>query len=254
MRKTLSDKGVAALKPRAARYATPDPELRGHYVRVQPSGTKSFVAVMVDPQSGKQIWHTIGAADAFGIDEARTKARAVIKRVRSGLPPVAAKGETFGQVAANWLQRHVEANGLRSRKNIQRLLDSHVLPEWKNRVFLDIRRSDVAALLDDVEDNHSPRQADAVLTVVRSIMNWFATRHDDYTPPIVRGMRRQNPHAQARARILDDREIRAIWKAAESCGSFGGIVRMALLTAQRRAKVAAMRWQDIVDGEWTIPT
>jgi len=31
MRKTLSDKGVAALKPRAARYATPDPELRGHY-------------------------------------------------------------------------------------------------------------------------------------------------------------------------------------------------------------------------------
>src|SRR4051794_4290470 len=254
MRKTLSDKGVAALKSRAARYATPDPELRGHYVRVQPSGAKSFVAVTVDPQSGKQIWHTIGAADAFGIDEARTKARAVIKRVRAGLPPVEAKGETFGQVAANWLRRHVEANGLRSRKNIERLLDSHVLNEWKNRVFLEIRRSDVAALLDDVEDNHSPRQADAVLTVVRSIMNWFATRHDDYTPPIVRGMRRQNPHAQARARILDDVELRAIWKAAESSGSFGGIVQMALLTAQRRAKVAAMRWQDIVDGEWTIPT
>ena len=254
MRKTLSDKGVAALKPRAARYAIPDPELRGHYIRVQPSGTKSFVAVTVDPQSGKQVWHTIGAADAFAIEEARTKARAVIKRVRSGLPPVEAKGETFGQVAANWQRRHVEANGLRSRKNIERLLDSHVLPEWKNRVFLDIRRSDVAALLDDVEDNHSPRQADAVLTVVRSIMNWFATRHDDYTPPIVRGMRRQNPHAQARARILDDVEIRAIWKAAETCGSFGGIVRMSLLTAQRRAKVAAMRWDDIVDGEWTIPT
>jgi len=43
MRKTLSDKGVAALNPRAARYALPDPELRGHYVRVQPSGAKSFV-------------------------------------------------------------------------------------------------------------------------------------------------------------------------------------------------------------------
>jgi integrase len=254
MRKSLSDKGVAALKPRAARYATPDPELRGHYVRVQPSGTKSFVAVTVDPQSGKQVWHTIGAADAFGIEEARTKARAVIKRVRAGLPPIEAKGETFGLVAANWLRRHVEANGLRSRKNIERLLDSHVLNEWRNRVFLDIRRSDVAALLDDVEDNHSPRQADAVLTVIRSIMNWFASRHDDYTPPIVRGMRRQSPHAQARARILNDDEIRAIWKATETSGSFGGIVRMALLTAQRRAKVAAMRWEDVsIAGEWTIP-
>ena len=49
MRKTLSDKGVAALKPRAARYALPDPELRGHYVRVQPSGAKSFVAVTLSP-------------------------------------------------------------------------------------------------------------------------------------------------------------------------------------------------------------
>ena len=38
MRKTITDKGVAALKPRAKRYAYPDPELRGHWIRVQPSG------------------------------------------------------------------------------------------------------------------------------------------------------------------------------------------------------------------------
>jgi hypothetical protein len=38
MRKSLTDKGVAALEPRATRYAFPDPEMRGHYVRVQPSG------------------------------------------------------------------------------------------------------------------------------------------------------------------------------------------------------------------------
>jgi hypothetical protein len=49
MRKSLSDRGVAALKPRSKRYAFPDPELRGHYVRVQPSGAKSFVTVARDP-------------------------------------------------------------------------------------------------------------------------------------------------------------------------------------------------------------
>jgi hypothetical protein len=199
MRKTLSDKGVAALKPRAARYALPDPELRGHYIRVQPSDAKSFVAVAVDPQSGKQVWTTIGAADAFGIDEARAKAREIIKRVRAGLPPIEAKGETFGDVAANWLKRHVEQNGLRSKKQIERLLRVYVFPTWKDRVFLDFRRSDVAALLDQVEDNHGPRQADVVLTVVRSVMNWFATRIDNYHPPIVRGMKRQNAKAHARA-------------------------------------------------------
>ena len=174
--------------------------------------------------------------------------------MRAGLPPVEAKAETFGGVADAWVKRHVIANGLRSHNEIGRLLANHVLPAWGDRDFLSIRRSDVAVLLDHEQDHHSARQADAVLTLVRSIMNWFATRHDDYVPPIVRGMRRQDPRAQARARIFEDDELRAIWNAAEDGGTFGGIVRMCLLTAQRRTKVAAMKWADVsLDGEWTIP-
>jgi integrase len=252
-RKTLSDKGVAALKPRAARYALPDPELRGHYIRVQPSGAKSFVTVACRPD-GKQVWTTIGAADVFAIDEARGKARDIIKRVRAGLPAIQAKADTFGGIAAEWMQRHVEPNGLRSRYEITRMLDSHILPAWRDREFVSIRKSDVAALLDVVQDRHGARAADYVLGVIRSIANWYAARHDDYVPPIVRGMRRQNPHKQARARILSDDEIRTIWKAAEGNGALGGIIRLCLLTAQRRTKVSAMKWSDLtIDGEWTIP-
>jgi integrase len=253
VRRIMTDKGVAVLKPRAQRYAVPDPELRGHWIRVQPSGAKSYVTVSRTPD-GKQMWTTIAATDAMRVDEARDIARGILSRVRAGLPALEPKAETFGGVAANWLKRHVDANGLRSRKEIMRLLDVHILPLWKDRQFTSIRRSDVAALLDDVEDGHSPRQADAVLTIVRSMMSWFASRHDDYAVPIVRGMRRQNPRAQARARILDDAEIRAIWKQAESNGAFGAILRMCLLTAQRSRKVSTMKWADVsVDGEWIIP-
>jgi integrase len=252
-RRTLSDRAVAALRPMAQRYAMPDPELRGHYVRVTPSGAKSFVTVARSPD-GRQVWTTLGPCDVMSIAEARERARETIRRVRAGMPALEAKAETFGDVAQNWIRRHVEPNGLRSRKQIEQLLANHVLPLWRDREFISIRRSDVAALLDDVEDNHSPRQADAVLTVVRSIMNWFATRHDDYTPPIVRGMRRQSPHAQARARILSDNEIKALWSAADAAGTFGAIVKMCLLTGQRRSKVAGMRWTDLsIDGEWKIP-
>jgi integrase len=253
MRKTLTDKGVVALKPRAQRYAYPDPEMRGHYVRVQPSGAKSFVTVARDP-AGKQVWTTIAANDVISIADAREQAREIIKRIRAGLPAFEPRGESFGYVAANWLQRHVMANGLRSAREITRLLNVHVLPLWRDREFTSIRRSDVAALLDDVEDGHSARQADAVLTIVRSMMGWFASRHDDYAVPIIRGMRRQNPKAQARARILDDAEIRAIWKQAEASGTFGAILKLCLLTAQRSRKISAIKWADIsVDGEWTIP-
>jgi integrase len=251
-RRSLSDLRVAGLRPRADRYAEPDPELRGHYVRVHPSGAKSFVAVARDP-NGKQVWATLGSTDLLGIDDARTRARSAIERIRAGLPAfeTQSRGGSFGEVAANWIKRHVEANGLRSRRKIEGLLANHVLPTWGERKFLGIRKSDVAALLDDVEDNHSPRQADMVLTIVRSMMGWFSTRHDDYTPPIVRGMRRTDPKAQARKRILADNELRAIWK--EASGTFGGIIKTCLLTAQRRSKVATMRWEDVVDGEWTIP-
>ncbi len=255
MRKTLTDKGVAALKPRPQRYAFPDPQMTGHYVRVQPSGAKAFVTVARDPQ-GKQVWATIGATDVIDIAEARERARAAISRVRAGLPAFEAppsKVDTFQEVAEQWLKRHARAKGLRSEKQIIRLLRVHAFPFFGERAFLGIRRSDVVALLDRVEDNHSARQADCVLTVVRSIMNWYATRHDDYHPPIVRGMRRQNPKEHARARILADDEIRTIWKQAEASGMFGAFVRLSLLTAQRRSKVAGMKWSDLDGAEWIIP-
>jgi integrase len=225
--------------------------LSGFGVRVQKTGTKAYVAVSRDP-SGKQHWVTLGSCDALPIEEARQRARSVLVRIRDGLPAIQA---TFEAVAESWRERHVLKNGLRSEPEISRLLRVHVYPRWKGREFLSIKRSDVAALLDHVEDQHSARQADYVLNVVRSVMNWHATRADDYSPPISRGMRRQSPSAQARARILDDEEIRLIWRLAASFGTFGAIVKICLLTAQRRSKVAAMKWGDLSDaGEWAIPT
>lgn len=253
MRKTLTDKGVAALKSRASRYAFPDPELRGLYVRVQPSGAKSFVTVARDPY-GKQVWTTIGAADVLGVDEARDLARETIKRVRQGLPatePPPARPDSFKAVAENWLKRHVAAKKFRSEYEIRRVLERYVYPHWGNRDFISIKRSDISTLLDHVEDNHGAQQADKVLSVARGIANWFAGRDDDYVSPFVRGMRR---HSGARTRVLEDDELPVIWKTAEGNGQFGAIVRLLLLTGQRREKVNSMKWADLADGVWTIAT
>jgi integrase len=256
MRKSLSDAGVAALKSRAVRYSFPDPELRGHYVRVQPGGRKSYVAVTRDSSTGKQVWTTIGPVDLMGIEQARTRAREVILRVQAGQPAVEPKAVTFAQVVADWRVRHLERNGLRAAREINRLLNVHILPAWGSREFVSIRRSDVAALLDRVEDGHGSRSADYCLTITRSIMNWQAARaHDDYTPPIVRGMRRQLPSEHERSRVLDDDEIRRVWTACEELGNYGALIRMLLLTTQRLEKVLTMAWADIdAGGVWRIPT
>src|SRR5262249_22352127 len=161
-----------ALTPRPTRYAVADPELRGHWIRVQPTGAKSFWTVARDP-GGRQIWTHIGATDVFTIEQSRERARDILRRVRAGEPALAPKAETFGEVINNWLKRHVEASGLRSRDKIIDLLDRHVSPDFRARPFTAIRRSDVAALLDEIEDDHGARQADYVLAIVRSIMNWY---------------------------------------------------------------------------------
>jgi integrase len=253
MRKTLTDKGVQALKAHTRHYAHPDPETRGLWVRIQPSGRKSFVVIARNPSTGRQIWTTIGAADVMTIAEARDRARDILKRIRAGLEALEAQPASFADVAAGWLKRHVHANQLRSEKEIRRILSVYVLPRWRDLPFRSIRRADVTALIDAIEDTHGERQGDAALGVIRRIMVWFQGRDDDYNPPIAKGMRRVRPAERARSRILDDDEIRAVW-AATASGSYGALVRLLLLTAQRREKVAAMKWDDLsADGVWTIP-
>lgn len=249
-RRTLTDNSIAALKPKTKRFAVPDPKLAGHYVRVTPNGAKSFVAVARDPR-GKQVWHTIGSTQLHKLDEAREFARAAMKAIKSG---VSCEGpQSYELVGREWLKRHVEAKGLLSARELQRSLEKHILPAWAGREFTSIKRIDVAKLLDAIEDSAGPTAADGALGVVRAIANWYSTRNDDYVSPIVRGMRRANPKERARDRILDDDEIRAVWKQAEANGTFGALVRLLLLTGQRRDTVASMRSDDIDGDTWTIP-
>jgi integrase len=247
-RKTLTDRGVAALKPRDKLYAQPDPQLPGHYIRVSPSGSKSFVAVTRDP-NGKQKWITVGKAHLVGIEEAREKAREIINRVKGGQRVEGP--ESFQEVAKTWFERHVTAKGLLSGREIRRYLDNHILPAWGGREFTSIKRSDVTKLLDDIEDNSGPVAADKVLAIISGMCRWFASRSDDYNSPIIRGMRRSSNKERARTRILSDDEIRLVWIKAE--GTFGDLVKLLLLTAQRRHKVLTMKWSDVsVDGMWTV--
>ena len=248
--RTLTDKTIETLKPKPTRYAVPDPKLAGHYVRINPTGTKMFVAVMRDP-NGKQIWHTIGNTQLHSIEEARDLARAAMKAIKGGQDRRGPK--SVQTVAGEWFGRHVVAKRLITEREIKRILDNNIVPAWGGRDFESIRRGHIVELLDQIEDNNGPSAADATLKVVRSICNWYATRHENYNSPIVRGMQRVNQKERERSRILSDDEIRSVWKAAEGNGTFGAIVRLLLLTAQRRTTVAAMKWEHINGDTWSIP-
>jgi integrase len=219
-------------------------------LRISYGGTRAWrVGYYVN---GRPQAKTLGRyPDDMGVKAAREAAYAFDPAKAAA----AAATGTFKEVAENWLKLYVAKNGLRTAKEIERILNYYVYPDWAKRPLFEIRRRDVSALLDKVEKDNGAPQADGVLATLRSLMNWHATRDDDYMSPIVKGMNRDTrPRAErARNRILSDDEIRAVWKACDGAGTFGGLVKVLLLTAQREAKVATMRREDIsADGVWTI--
>ena len=236
-RRRLTDEGVRALPIKTKRYTYPDCELAGHYVRVTPKGAKTFYVVR------KNEWTRIGDADAWPIEKAREKARAIIRG--EGVP------DTTDAVIAFYREQTVSK--LRSAGTANLYL-SIIEREFGGREFGSIRRSELANLGDKVAAERGNRSAEYCLVQFGALSRWYALRSDTYSSPMVKGMTRKF-RTKARERVLSDPEIRTIWtEAARRDDNFGAAVRLLLLTGQRLAKVAALRWDDIRDGVWIIRT
>jgi integrase len=211
-----------------------------HYLkRISPDGKRITI-----PTTTK-----LGRFPTLSVKDARAKARTFLADPQKALAQ--AEVGSFQEIAQNWIVRHVQANKLRSQPEIERILANYILPKWRDRPFLEIRRREVNDLLDYVADQHGLSQADSVLAVIRGVMGWYQTRDDNYSSPIVRGMVR-NRNGKSRERILSHDEIRVVWNACDQLGRFGALTKILLLTAQRREKVATMQWTDLADGVWSI--
>src|SRR5262249_3722394 len=151
-----------------------------------------------------------------------------------------------------------DGSRLRSRGTQESVLNRLVYPIIGARPITEIRRTEIIRLLDRIEDENGPVQADRTLGMIRKIMNWHASRSDEFPPPVVRGMARTNPKERARERVLSDDEIRAIWTATaanadlsdrpSAASTFAALVRFLLLTGARRSEASALPWAELRDG------
>jgi integrase len=250
-RRMLTDRFCASTKAREGDVQTDyfDERTPGLALRVSRSGLRSWTHHFT--WGGKRVRMTFGTYPATSLVTARTRADEARGHLEAGKDPrsLARKPETLRTICEEYLQR--DGANLRSRPSREATLTRLVYPKLGDRPIGDIRRSDIVRLLDNVEDERGPVMADLTLAIVRKIMNWHASRSDDFRSPIVRGMARTKPKERARERTLTDDEIRAVWAASE--GVFGRYVRFLLLTATRRNEAARMTYGEVRDGVWTIP-
>lgn len=142
---------------------------------------------------------------------------------------------------------------LRSLPARRAAFERHVRPVLGNLHVDDLRRSQITLMLDRVAVQAGPVMADRTLAYLRAALNWYEARTDDWHSPIVRGMARAG--ATERTRVLNDGELRRLWRATDEAAPFCRFIRVVLLTGQRRGEVAGMAWHelDLARGLWTIP-
>jgi integrase len=227
---------------------------RGFAVRVTSNGAKAFVLDYRIRQ--RQYRYTIGTWPDWSALRAVREARELRQRVDRGenplddraAPPTA---KTVADVIDEFLSRYVSGK-LRSAKEYERAFARFVKPAIGTETIHNVRRSQIAEMLDRIEDKSGAVMADRTLAYLRKAFNWYAARDDRFVPPIVKGMARTKPRERARDRVLSDEEIRLIWP--QLTGIFGAYVKTLLFTGQRKEEVSRLTWSEIDDkGVWTIP-
>lgn len=159
--------------------------------------------------------------------------------------------ETFAAVAELYIARRLAKR--RSGGEAARLLRHGPVATWGPRHISEIRRADVADLLEAIADR-SPAVARATFAELRTFFDWCVGGDKIAVSPCANV--KAPPRPQARDRVLADDEFRLIWRAADAMGfPFGPAFKLMALTGQRRAEVAGMTWAelDVSAARWRIP-
>lgn len=92
-----------------------------------------------------------------------------------------------------------------------------------------------------------------MLAVTRRLFNWAVEEEIIAVSPVGK---LKTTKEISRDRVLDDTDIRLVWRAFDRIGApFGAVGKLLLLTGARRTEVAEMRWSeiDIAGRVWTLP-
>jgi integrase len=134
----------------------------------------------------------------------------------------------------------------------QRYLQSSYFKPLHNIPVDAITRRDVAARLLIIGRENGVVAAGRARAALSALFSWAMENGLAETNPTVGTAKPKAP--PSRERTLSDQELLAVWRAAGD-DDFGRIVRLLILTGQRRTEVGGMAWSelDLDRAAWVLP-
>ncbi len=239
-----------------------DDEQRGLAVRVT-GGGKTYLAQYTVAGSRRRV--PLGSVTAISLDAARKATAAILGDVAQGRDPAVARIEARRQTEREAAREALTLDELLTQWESLRLADrreSYAAEAVRALRFAfakqiaapasDLTRETIVRVLDKLTADGKAAMASRTAAYGRACYGWA----------IKRGSLTANPFdalplepVEKRERVLTDDELRAIWQATGTAGSFNAIVRALMLTGQRREEVAGMKWSELAADRsaWTIP-
>ena len=199
--------------------------------------------------NGKRRRVTLGAVAGMTLKEARIQAGRIVGDARDGKDALAEReaakaktADTLGKLVDIYLERRAKP---RQRPRTYAEFERYLRKRWAplhDRPLDSITRRDIAARLEEIRVDHGPVSANRARTYLGSAFTWAMRQGLTENNPV---LGTEPPAAETeRDRVLTPEELAIVWRACGEAGEFGTIVRLLMLTGQRREEVAGMAWPD----------
>jgi integrase len=232
-----------------------DEDLPGFGVRINPT---SKVWVVQYRSNGKSRRKTIGRVDTIPPEAARDHAKKTLAQVHLGADPhsdrveaEARRAVTLEKVTARYLQ-NVQG---RLKPRYYDEVCRHFRKDWAALAQFPIQKIDrglVAARLEEIAQESGPIAANRARATLSALYSYALGMGLSDNNPVI-GTLKLGEEVK-RDHVMSDAELSAIWNACLP-SDYGRIVRLLLLTGQRRDEVGSIQWTEtnFETSIWTIP-
>jgi integrase len=264
MAKNLTQLAIDNLKPGPARREIADGKESGLYLVVQPTGKRAWAVRYRFGRKTRKL--TLGSYPGIGLAKARAAAARAKVAIADGNDPASERkaqrataraarrqsSDVVERVIGDFISLYARPQ-TRDWRETERLLRQFA-NAWKGRRLAGIGKPDIHRVLDGIVARGAPVGANRAFSQLRKMCKWAVSRGIISASPC-EGVDRPSAE-KSRDRVLDTDELRLVWRAADDLGfPFGPIVKLLVLTGQRRSEVGGMEWREIDFDRaiWTIP-